>query len=430
MTLLQILFYSFELSLELSVTLGVLAFLLALQVYLFVKRINPKRSTTQQAASRAADVLKTLKTGSPKASTKKDSTIDSSVFSEFQKNVSRADKTTKPLGEADEKDVIVSLSSKAASKPKESAIPAKQKPKEPEQKPPIEQKLVQPSARKTAGIDSKTAKELAGKVKVDSIGGLFDDVQESLETEPVTNEIIEPDVDQTEDKKQRDPDQPILSNEFLTSKDLIADGEEAEGISLTLSVASEAFNKGKFEDSLAAIRQFLADNKDKPAGSEAMQSLVELKTENELALKQYDRAAKTLQSVFSKYITKSSPDFLPLLEKYIGKFVEAGEAPHAIHFMFTALNEYRQLQDHVKMDQIYEEIEEAYEQQEDWPRLIQTLQNHFSIKKVLKDFTGQLELLDHLGKLLYDQGEEDKSRKCYEQRLIVENEMAKASKRS
>ena len=96
--------------------------------------------------------------------------------------------------------------------------------------------------------------------------------------------------------------------------------------------------------------------------------------------------------------------------------------------MFTALNEYRQLHDHFKMDVLYDEIEIAYRQSEDWPRLIQTYQNHLSIKKVLKDYVGQLDLLDHLGKLLYDQGEEDKSRKCYEQRLVIENEMQRAGK--
>jgi hypothetical protein len=77
------------------------------------------------------------------------------------------------------------------------------------------------------------------------------------------------------------------------------------------------------------------------------------------------------------------------------------------------------------MDTIYQEIEAAYRQMEDWPRLIQTLQNHLSIRKTLKDHTGQLDLLDHLGKLLYDQGDAASSKKCYERRLVIENEMAK-----
>ena len=76
------------------------------------------------------------------------------------------------------------------------------------------------------------------------------------------------------------------------------------------------------------------------------------------------------------------------------------------------------------MDEIYQEIETAYEQMKDWPRLTQTYQNHLSIKNSLKDYEGQLELLDLLGKLLFDQGDAEGSRKCYEQRLAIENRLS------
>ena len=44
----------------------------------------------------------------------------------------------------------------------------------------------------------------------------------------------------------------------------------------------------------------------------------------------------------------------------------------------------------------------------------------------VQDFTGQLDILDHLGKMLYDQGDAEGSRQCYEQRLAIETQMNKA----
>ncbi len=427
----EALFFSFDLGIELSLALGALITLIAFQVYLIVKKTQVKRQLTDPSASRAADVLKSLKSSTKKVKVgqKNKPKISPDVFSEFQKNVDRADKGVKPLQkDEEEKEVIVSISSKAAQK---KPISAKGSAKSSSQVLKPDQKLVRPSSKSVPEADLEKAKHLTKNIKVGPIGSLFDDVQETLETEPALMGG-KSSADQGNTKEQeRNPDQPIISNEFLTGKDLAIDGEvAAEGIELALTAATKEFDLGNFENSLATIRQFLQDNEDKPTASEQMRRLVELKSENEFELEQYNRSSKTLQLIFSQYITKSSPDFLTLLEKYINKFIEKNEHTHAIHFMFTALNEYRQIHDHVKMDQIYGEIENAYRQLEDLPRLTQTLQNHLTIKKALKDYDGQLDLLDHLGKLLYDQGDEDKSRKCYEQRLVVENEMAKAAQQT
>ncbi|MBU2512956.1 hypothetical protein KJ966_16580 [bacterium] len=428
-------FFSFDLGIEISAVLGVLIALIACQVYLLVKRTRVRRQHLDNSVSRAANVLKTLKSSSEKTSPdlKMETGIPSNVFSEFQRNVDRADKGVKPLQKSEEgaeDDVIVSISTKASQKnPYKKPVTAGSAEKK---SPPVlkpSQKLVNPSSKTDPEVDLETAKKLSKDVSVEPIGSLFDDVRESLETQPTSTETSPSTKENSSKEQEYNPDQPIISNEFLTSEDLEIDsGGTAEGIELALLAATHEFKQGNYENSLATIRQFLQDNEDKPTASEQMRRLVELKGENEFELEQYNRASKTLQTIFSRFITKNSPDFLLLLETYIKKFTEKNKHKHAVHFMFTALNEYRQIHDHVKMDQVYEEIETAYRELEDWPRLIQTLQNHLTIRKALKDFKGQLELLDHLGKLLYDQGEEDKSRKCYEQRLVIENEMAKAIK--
>ena len=60
---------------------------------------------------------------------------------------------------------------------------------------------------------------------------------------------------------------------------------------------------------------------------------------------------------------------------------------------------------------------------EDWPRLIQTYQNHLSIKKMLNDHQGQLEIYDHLGKLQYDQGDAEGSKLSYEESMSIKKQI-------
>lgn len=382
--------------------------MVALQARMIMRRLNVKKTSKIPDAARAANVIKKLKKASatpPKQNVASEK-LDSGVFAQFESNLKRQTEKRPAPKEQKEEDVIVSLSTKGSTS-KPAAVPAKQA--EPAEKAPVTESKVDKKKR----LDS--LRKLNKSIKVDPIGGLFDDIDENLTTKPDDPVGIKPEAPPVE--------HPIASNEFLTGKDLASDPDEGEGIELAINMAIKEFEEGNHEESLAIIRQYTQNPNKKAETTEQTVQLIELKANNEFELGQYDKAAQTYQEIVSQHISKSSPDFLPLLERFIDKFKDVELEKHAIHFMFTALNEYRQMHDHLKMDATYDDIETAYRQTEDWPRLIQTYQNHLSIKKVLKDYEGQLDLLDHLGKLLYDQGDEDKSRKCYKQRLVVEKEM-------
>lgn len=411
-------FYTFSLGPELSIALGALIVLLAFQSFLIIRRIRVKKPPKKTPdAARAAQVLSSLKKASkqPAAEKPKPEKLDSGAFARFESNLERQGSQRQTAEREEENDVIVSLSSKSKTPP-DKRPPAASQPKTPPEKETV------PASKADYKKHIESLRELNKTIKVDPIDGLFDDVQETTETPPV----VVPDSGKT---VPEDTNKPLTANEFLTDEDFAPDPDNEKGSAeLVISMAKREFEEGKYEDSLATIRQFLQDQTTEvPPGGQLVQ-ILELKGENECALSQYDRAAKTLQEIISKHITKNSPEFLPQLESYIKKFKASGQERHAVHFMFTALNEYRQLHDHQKMDEMYGDIEIAYRQNQDWPRLIQTYQNHLTIKKALKDYQGQLDLLDQLGKLLYDQGEEDKSRKCYKQRLVVEKEMERAAK--
>ncbi len=414
LALVEGLFFSFGLDPELSIVLGVLFVLVALQARMIVRRLNIKKSRSVPDAARAANVIKNLKKAStaPKQNVSSEK-LDSGVFAQFESNLKRQSAQSPAPKKQKDEDVIVSLSTKADKS--NTATTAVHKPEPAEEAPTTESKI-----EKKQRLES--LRKLNKSIKVDPIGSLFDDIDENLETKPEDPVGSKP--------KVLPADLPIPSNEFLTGKDLASSPDEEEGIELAIKMAIKEFEEANHEESLAIIRQYTQNPNKKVETTEQTVQLVELKANNEFELGQYDKAAQTYQEIVTQHISKSSPDFLPLLERFIDKFKDVELEKHAIHFMFTALNEYRQMHDHLKMDATYDDIETAYRQTEDWPRLIQTYQNHLSIKKVLKDYEGQLDLLDQLGKLLYDQGDEDKSRKCYKQRLVVEKEMERMDRKA
>ncbi len=411
------LFFSFGINLELSIVLGALVVLIAIQSFMIIRRIRIKKSGSIPDAARAASVIQKLKKASHTPTTPNPATekLDSGVFAQFESNLKRQSTRGKTPPVKEDEDVIVSISSKSAKsssdKPETAAQPAEK----------FTSAAISPPSKADHKKRIESLRKLNKSIKVDPIGNLFDDVQENLDAKPTdpvgTKQSLETSA------------QPIAANEFLTGKDLALDPVKKEGIELVVSMATKEFQEGNYEESLAIIRQYTQDEGKQAESTEQTVQLIEMKANNEFELGQYDRAAQTYQDIVTRLIPKSSPDFLPLLERFIDKFKDVELEKHAIHFMFTALNEYRQMHDHLKMDITYDNIETAYRQTEDWPRLIQTYQNHLSIKKVLKDYEGQLDLLDQLGKLLYDQGEEDKSRKCYKQRLVVEKEMQRIDKK-
>ncbi len=425
--LLEALFFNLGLSFEICLAVGALVVLLACQIYFITRRIRVKgeqSSIVEKPVAKQTQVKKKTATQKAAVTTNIDQLIDPEVFSKFQKNLSQTQDSALPSSKksADEDDdVVVSISASTKRLKKD---------KKPSLVPPIKKTVVTPGTRKT-GIKTaqkKTLPKLDNSIEVASIGSLFDDVREPLDQSPddtrQSSKTVKP-----KKKEVLAEAEPLISNEFLSSDDLEPNSENPlEGIDLALSASQNEFQEGKYEEALATIRQFLQTQNQNIGTSDPIRQLVKLKGDCEYALKQFERSSKTWQDIFIKHIKKDHPDFLPLLEEFIQKYVVVEEQKHAVHFLFTALNEYRQNHEHPKMDLAYHEIENAYRQTEDWPRLIQTYQNHLTIKKVLKDYTGQLDILDHLGKLLYDQGDAENSRKCYEQRLTIENEMAKINK--
>jgi tetratricopeptide (TPR) repeat protein len=420
----EALFFSFGVNLELSVGLGAFLVLIAFQIFFIARRTKVKGNLQMADASRAANVIKTLKKASVKKPKVADN-LDSDVFKKFETNLKKQGGDTNQSLPDEEQEVILSISSKS-SRRKTGKTTEKTLENEGDNKQKLlaKDKASRPVSKGMPKKNLEALRKLNETIKVDPIEGLFDDVQENLDSKSG-----ETPAGIAGDSGSPEPDRPIASNEFLTGSDLALDAEgNADEIELVLSAARNAFSEGNFEESLDVLRQALETGKKEDSSSSQLIQLLELKADCEFELEQYDRSAKTLQEIIPQHVSRNSPDFLPLLEKFITRFKKADQEKNAIQFLFTALNEYRQLHDHGKMDETYEDIETAYRQLEDWSRLVQTYQNHLTIKKALKDFQGQLDLLDQLGKLLYDQGEEDKSRKCYKQRLVIESEMAKALK--
>ena len=419
-------------NIEFGIATAVLVFLVSVQVYFIAQRSKsrPRISVRDpQMFAEASSPTKILKKAATPVPSEK---IDPTLFSKFQENIDQSEKERGVIDQTED-NVVVSISSKgkkatSRKKPVASAqkvVPAK---KVPAGESPDEAPVAPPKKKKRQQSNPKQDKQ---SIPEAPIGSLFDDVQEPLAN--AENEAVMPDKPMektTEPPPIIEPEEaePLMAHEELTSDDLQAD--EAEDIQdeaeLILSVAQRQFEAGEYQNSISTVDQFLGESLTKLSDAAFVQKLIQLKGDNEFQLKHYDKASKTWHEIFQKYLTKKESGFMPLLEETIAKFKKVNQQQHSVHFLFTALNEYRQSQNLQKMDETYGEIEDGYHQQEDWKRLIQTYQNHLTIKKTLKDFTGQLDILDHLGKMLYDQGDAEGSRQCYEQRLAIETQMNKA----
>lgn len=412
-----------------------LVFLLMVQVQFIISKTHVK---TDRKARK-----KPVKTVAPKATKPvledpdrlKGQAIDPSVFSKFQKNLSQSTEPLPPKSNEQE-EVVVSLSSQGKSKNLKKA---------PQDKPVKTKTVKQATTQATqAATGKKSAADTPGalpdNISVGSIGSIFDDISEPPEintgkVDPVKlparklvklGSLQDKTIDSAETAKP-DVDAPLASNELLTESDFEADaGTVEDQLDISLSLARNYFGKKEFVKSLSTAQQFLDEGDIEGSNRDRLIELVQLKGDCELELEQFENASKTFQEFYKNHISNKHPQYLDRLEQTIARFVDADQQQYAVHFLFTALNEFRQQHEFHKMDEIYTEIESAYHQKQDLPRLIQTFQNHLAIKKTIKDFKGQLDILDHLGKLLYDQGDDEGSRKCYEQRLAVESQMEKS----
>ena len=419
---------------EIGFAVTVLVFLLSVQVYFIAKRSRARPRNILRTPQPTAKPANAIQKSGPEVEEKLKNQISPEVFSRFQESIDQSEKEREKDAQEDA-NVVLSISSKgkeattgSAAAPKLHKIPIKTKPPissipESGNKAETEKK---PATPPPVGNESENREE----VPTEPIGSLFDDVQEPLaiseNRKPKDPRKTIKEIEKEKSVEEVDTSEPIMAHEVLTSDDLLPNRadikDEAE---LILSVAQKAYQVQNFDEGISTINQFLNGSLTKLSNLKDIQDLILLKGECEFELKQFDSASKTWFEIFQKYLNKEDPEFLSKLEELIDKFRKAEQLQYAVHFLFTTLNEYRQKQDLEKMDETYHEIEAAYNQQQDWKRLIQTYQNHLTIKRTLKDLKGQVDILDHLGKILYDQNDAEGSRKCYEQRLAIETQLKK-----
>ena len=353
--------------------------------------------------------------------------IEPEVFKQFQENLDRSkiDQSAKKQ----EADVVLSLSRKQKKAPVKTTTKTQNKPTSKSSKTVGKAKE---SGYKRYGVNKNkkaetTKKTELGTVDVGSIDALFDDIDEGSGEQFSRGTVTpNPRKSMVTSTAIKNTHSPLIAKEELSSDDLKPDKKSMEKeVDLILSVGEKSIKAQDYGVALQKVQHWLQTNDKNSASTEQLKAILLLKIDCELGLQQFDSAAKTGQDILKHYFSPVDEKALVQVELWNKKFIAAKKQSLALHFLFTALNDYRIRNNDLKLDQTYIQIEKAYQQLEDWPRMIQTLQNHINIKKNLKDYEGQLSLLDHLGKLLYDQGDAKGSKRCYEQSIAIKNQMVK-----
>ncbi|MBU3914442.1 hypothetical protein KKA14_02820, partial [bacterium] len=332
-----------------------LVVLIAYQVFFLLRRTRIKGPESLPDAQRAANMIKAIRKSSRQVQQKSDpvSKIDSQIFSTFQKNLNNSSKAKKDKSSdsAEEDEVIVSISEKGR---KVEVINNESK------RDSLKAAAANPIAHSVNSIENLgdkatsklSIKEVSKNMEVAPIGPLFDDIEESLEASEA-NENQTKTVNPGDNKAKI----PLISHEILTAEDLEPDGKSPKDeADIVLLMARKEFEVERYEETLATLTRYFqtVDYKNDPKNQ--FVKLFELKADCEFALRQFERSSKTYQEIFKKYIKKDTAGFLTYIEKLIEKFADQQQQQYAVHFMFTALNEYRQHHEHGKMDQTYLEI--------------------------------------------------------------------------
>lgn len=423
--LVGVVLFSFELKTGL-VIIG-LVVLVIIQIMFILSRARVNRPSTPKPRVKTKPAAKSSRQGIKTVTS--DKGINSELFSKFQKNLNLSNQSKRADQSEPNSDVILSISSKTKRKSAPSA-PNTDTGQIPEKTPPAK------APPQTPVSDTPLSEDMP----VEPLGSIFDDALEPLgqyenktqpkeKDQPVAREPDQPTVEKTGAEPSENTssanNEPIKSHEFLTSEDLSRSDQIVDDeANFIMNVVKNHMEKKDFQTCLASINQYIKDHPLKTLPSEQSIELLQARAECEYELKAFEQSVKTWQVLFKNFIPPDNPEYIELVEALVEKYRAANQPQFAVHFLFNSLNDYRKRQDFAKMDDIYHEIEAEYQGMEDWKRLIQTYENHLSIKKSLDDFDGQLDLLDQLGKLLYDQGDAEGSRKCYEQRLAIENQLS------
>ena len=344
--------------------------------------------------------------------------IDSSVFEKFRRNIeieeAEAKRKTVPAeaGVPDEKqarEVIMALSDKAKSLAKTAG-------KRPASK--AAKAYSAPSARRKAPVAEKSARKeetpIVHNEEFEAVGdGLFEDA-------------LEEGFAAAESSASRNP--KLTADEFLNLKDFKKEKKQlAIETGELLLEAEKIHSEGQHEDLLTRIEIFEAENPRFDELPEAGNVLFWKGMAN-FHLKNYKAAKGVWQNCFDKHLTYEHQDFEKKIMEVVRLYGRHGVQKHGVPFLLTALNYFRRRSDYEVMDSLYEDVTQAYEQLDDAKRVVETLRNHISIRKALKDFEGQLDLVDRLGKIFFDRGNRQGTNYCYEQGLRIQREMAEADK--
>jgi len=403
--------------------------LLVLQIYFISSKIKPKGHRTLDKSAKTLNLE-----GNDSQEKAYDQTqnqpFDSSVFSKFQANLDASEKQRGTLESAlDLDEVVVSISPQAQKNEKTFAVPIPPT-KEPKQDIITKPNRANPYIQNTPlALKDKEKKENPSHKNLpkESIGTLFDDVRDPLipDHEPTKKVVNQPKAKVKPTKSVKIP-APIVANESLTLDDLSSSEEQSKKEEAVFQVlAKNAFEKKKFSECLNLITQWIKSSEFHAERPPLAKEILKLKGDCEFSLKQFEDSSLTWQKLIERMIKEDDQNLLGELESLLEKFSSEKQHTHALKFYLTALGEYKKTENYPKMDQIYSAIELAYKKNKDWGRLIHTYQNHLSIKKSLKDHQGQLSILDQLGKLLYDQGDSDGSKRYYQQSIEIKNELSK-----
>lgn len=213
--------------------------------------------------------------------------------------------------------------------------------------------------------------------------------------------------------EQEPPEKPILES---------LEGEENLASTEIVGLSAQLIENKKYPEAKQAIEKFLAEPKFALSPSKKGELLFQL-GRAEIELGNPEAARSLFFECFSKHFPRESVNFQTKLETTVLLFKEKKALSLAIPFLITSLSVKRQVQDYPAMDGLYQDIAAAYLELQDDNRLIETYQNHLAIKNKLQDYEGELDILDKLGKLYFDHGDQQGSKFCYQKSLEVRQAM-------
>jgi len=409
------------------------------------KQILNQAQRATKAAAQKAPVKQAKPAPKPQKADLPDAAgIDPSLFSKFQQSLDQTepDEPLAVITEEDTAEVVVNLSksvpkAKAEKQAPNTPEPVVPKPVSQAVKPKMRNPyagsaLAKPAAKKPAApkpsIPTPPSKEaqdnhLLDQVPSEPLGDLFEHLDEGAGAKKKAATTITP--------KPRRPQQdtasgksPLVANETLSLKGFDELGEPEQQISsLQLKSAEKALREKQYPQAAQIAEDWLrGEGKSSKNLKEAL-PFVDVATKAWWEQKDYPSHLKLWEFVFSSIVPKNSKEYLPLLEERIDEYVKINLEEQAVPFLLTALSVYKAQEDHLRMEGVYLSLEKAYGRLKDDKALAQCLNGHLGVKRALKDYPGQLELLDELGKRLYDQGDQQGSRQCYEESLVVKQQM-------